>query len=628
MFKIVLQLHGGGKGSTTTVQSYQPTAEERRLMGQAADYSEAVMPNALRLNDTARDLLWDSLGSTQIDYTTLNNNAQQQIAGATNGLNNMVGANTAATNAANSAISAYAPQFSTLANNANNTLNANSTQYGNAANAANSMLDSYGTQYGNSADLANGALSLYGARYGGATDSTNSELGSYGAQYGNAANTANSTLTSINPQYGTAANSTNAQLAGLANGVVPSQYQTNMENSIRSALTNTMGNALTSLGNRGVLNSSVTNTAMNDISKNAADTVAQQYQQNINQSANLAQQQLGNTNTALGAEREIAQQLLGNTNSALQAQQGVAQQQLGNTNAALEAQAGLEQQRLGNTNAALNAQQGVTQQQLGNTNTALGAQSDLAQQQLGNSNNALEQLLSGSQLQLSNTTNANTLNAGLLGNLLESAAAPITVAAAAQEAQQQPALNLWNASIGLNQGGTGTALAGVSGKGTTTSTQSNNGGWWNGVGGLLGGVASAWCFAEDTLIKMADGTIKKIRHVVAGDKVVCPHADGTESEETVVAVMEPHYAEVYIVVAKGRDGKEHHCYTTSTQPLLCADGKFAQVKNIGMDKELFGGWKVTSIIHSGNRKVYDLKVTGENNYYADGFVAKGGTEEW
>ena len=79
-------------GSSTTVQSYQPTPEERRLMDQAAKYSEAVAPNALRLNDTARDLLWQSLGSTKVDYNTLNNNAQRQISNATGGLSNMIGA--------------------------------------------------------------------------------------------------------------------------------------------------------------------------------------------------------------------------------------------------------------------------------------------------------------------------------------------------------------------------------------------------------------------------------------------------------------------------------------------------------------------------------------------------------
>ena len=84
MFKLILQLHGGGKGSTTNVQSYTPTPEERRLQDQAARYSEAVAPNALRLNDTARDLLWESLGSTKVDFSGLNDAAQSQIASANN----------------------------------------------------------------------------------------------------------------------------------------------------------------------------------------------------------------------------------------------------------------------------------------------------------------------------------------------------------------------------------------------------------------------------------------------------------------------------------------------------------------------------------------------------------------
>ena len=44
MFELILQLHKKG-GSSTTVQSYQPTEEERKLMGLSADYAEYVMPN-------------------------------------------------------------------------------------------------------------------------------------------------------------------------------------------------------------------------------------------------------------------------------------------------------------------------------------------------------------------------------------------------------------------------------------------------------------------------------------------------------------------------------------------------------------------------------------------------------
>lgn len=247
-----------------------------------------------------------------------------------------------------------------------------------------------------------------------ATTSANNNLGGYSTQYGTANTATNSLLGSLSPQYQRAASQANQQLATLANGQLPSQYQQNMENSIRTALKNTMGNNLNALAQRGVVNSSVTNSAMNNIAKNAADTVAQQYQNNINQIGNLVNQQLGNTNTALGAQGSLAQQ------------------------------------------------------QLGNTNTTLGAQTGLTQQAL------------------QNALGTNSANGAVYQNLLSSATAPITTAAAAQEAAQQPALNLWNASLGLN-GATNGALAAVSGNGTTTSTTTNNGG--GGLfSGLLGGL--------------------------------------------------------------------------------------------------------------------------------------------
>ena len=181
-------------------------------------------------------------------------------------------------------------------------------------------------------------------------------------------------MAALAPSNTAAANKANATLSSLQNGILPSAYQTNMQNAIKSTLQNTMGAQLNNLANRGVLNSSVTSSAMNDISKNAADTVAQQYQQNIQTVGGLANRQM------------------------------------------------------------------------------------------------------------SNTMGANSANAGIYGNLINSATQPITTAAAAQEAAQKPALNLWNASLGLN-GSTTSALAAAAGKGTTTSTSHQSGG-----GGLLSGL--------------------------------------------------------------------------------------------------------------------------------------------
>ena len=237
VFQFDLQLFGGGGGGTTVnnTSTYTPTEYELQLQKAQADYANAIAPNSLWLNDTARNILQNSIGAVQVDFNKMNNAAQNQIANAQQGYSN------------------------------------------------------------------------------------------------------------------------------LANGQLPDAYVQNMSDAIKSSVNNAYGNLLNNSAQRGVLNSSVTTTGLNDISKNVADTMAKSYLNNV--------------------------------------------------------------------------------------------------QTLG----------------------------GLYGNQINSATAPITTGAAAQEAAQQPALNLWNASLGLNNATTG-ALAAAAGKGTTTSTQTQSGGGGGLFSGLLGGL--------------------------------------------------------------------------------------------------------------------------------------------
>jgi len=371
-FKFKLQLHGGT--SVTNTSSYKPTAEEERLQGNAADYAEYVMPNAKKLNDVAGNLLYDSLGTTQVDYTKLNNTAQSQI--------------------------------------------------GNAQNL----------------------------------------------------------------------------ISGLQNGALPSAYTDNMNSVINNAVQNSVGNTINSLGSKGVLNSSVTTKALSDTSTSAANAAAENYLNSIS-----------------------------------------------------------------------------------------------------------------------------TLN-GLAGQQATLAGTPISTAAAAQEAQQQPATNLWNASLGLS-GATTSALGAVSGQGTTTSTQSSGGGGIFGglVSGLASGAMSAFCFAEDTQIELPDNKFKAIQKLKVGDDVICRNEQtGSKEKASVTEILAPVYQDVYTVVCSG----DNFVSTTLTQPLLKEDNTWILVSNLTPGTVLMNTGKVMSVIYSGERKVYDLKVTGSNNYYANGFVAKGGTNEW
>lgn len=376
MFELILQLHKKGGGSNTTVQSYQPTEEERKLMGLSADYAEYVMPNAQKLNDSAANMFFESLGDTQVDYKTLLEQAQQQTEAAQQGV------------------------------------------------------------------------------------------------------------------------------ADLTQGKLPDSYVQNMTDAISSGVENTMGNALSSLAGRGVLSSSVTTQAMNDISKNVSDTMAQQYLNNVS-----------------------------------------------------------------------------------TLNGLYGQQATLAGQNIANS-------------------------------------------AAAQEAAQNPAINAWNMSLGLG-GASNSALSAIGNKGTTTSTQSTSGG--SGLfGGILTGLAGnagLFCFSEDTKVKTPDGD-RFIRHIKPGDKVMAYSEDGEDKETEVYDALVPVYSDVYVVVCDGAKGKKNYVSTTLTQPLLTADGDFVEVSMLRIGTELKNAGRVRGIVYSGERKVYDLKLASGGAYYANGFVAKGATDEW
>lgn len=114
-------------------------------------------------------------------------------------------------------------------------------------------------------------------------------------------------------------------IGGLANGQMPQPFIDNMSQAVNSGVQNTMGNALNSLSNRGVLNSSVTNTAMNDISKNVANTMAQNYGNNVQLLSGLGQQQIANAavpiTTMAGAQEAAQQPALNLWNASLGLQQ-------------------------------------------------------------------------------------------------------------------------------------------------------------------------------------------------------------------------------------------------------------------------------------------------------------------
>lgn len=290
--------------------------------------------------------------------------------------------------------------------------------------------------------------------------------------------------------------------ANLQNGRIPLAYQQAMENSIKSGVQNTIGQQINSLADRGVLNSSVTNTVMNNTSKNVSDTMAEQYSNNIG------------------------------------------------------------------------------------------------------------------------------MLSGLYGQTANQANSGITSAAAAQEGAQQPAINAWNMSLGLGNQGTG-VLSAIAGQGTTNTSQSG------GSNGLFGGLTSlasagimAFCFTEETKIKMADGSEKLIRNIKPGDKVLSYNPDNEQTcVETVEFVAPSKLEMVYTVVCRDDNDMTYLVHTTLSQPLLTEKGDMQEVALLCIGAKLKNAGRIIAIVESGHQRVFDFKTTGSNIYYANGLIALGAYDE-
>ena len=83
-------------------------------------------------------------------------------------------------------------------------------------------------------------------------------------------------------------------LESLVGGNLPGAYMKNLTDSINYGLKNTMGEAINSLANRGVINSSVTNKATKQMGDSAANAFSQGFNQSMQTAGQIAQRPVDN----------------------------------------------------------------------------------------------------------------------------------------------------------------------------------------------------------------------------------------------------------------------------------------------------------------------------------------------
>lgn len=350
-------------------------------------------------------------------------------------------------------------------------------------------------------------------------------------------------------EYNTAMQNNNTAMQRLLNGVLPSSYAENRQKALQADLTNTVGNTLSGLASRGIINSSQADSAFNDISRNASNTLAAQYGNDMQTAAGLAGQAY---------------------NSQL---------------------------------AGINGKAGLLGDMFRNQLSGYGQQADLANTNFNNRQQGISTLS-----QLANQSQQMTTD-------------PIKTAATAQEAATNTPMKYLAMATGQNAPTQG-LLSQLSqqrysvASPAQTVVRQGSGGFF---GGLMSGLGSYFaCFTAGTEISTPEGAVA-IEQMAFGDQVI--------SLDTVNEVTELHdmgEADIYELHTPSCTVE-----TTQTEVFMTPDGKKPLTElSEGESVMTVNGFEpITSIVETGRKeKVYELELTGDNMFYANGILAEGLTE--
>lgn len=350
-------------------------------------------------------------------------------------------------------------------------------------------------------------------------------------------------------EYNTAMQNNNTAMQGLLNGVLPSSYAENRQKALQADLTNTVGNTLSGLASRGIINSSQADSAFNDLSRNASNTLAAQYGNDMQTAAGLAGQAYNNQLAGINGKAGLLGDMFRNQLS------GYGQQA-----------------DLANTNFN-NRQQGIS------TLSQLANQSQqMATDPIQTAATAQEAAINTPMKYLAMATGQNAPTQGLLSQLSQQR---YSVASPAQ-----------------------------------TVVRQGSGGFF---GGLMSGLGSYFaCFTAGTEISTPEGAVA-IEQMAFGDQVV---SLGTVNEVTELHDMGE--ADIYELHTPSCTVE-----TTQTEVFMTPDGKKPLTElSEGESVMTVNGFEpITSIVETGRKeKVYELELTGDNMFYANGILAEGLTE--
>jgi hypothetical protein len=124
----------------------------------------------------------------------------------------------------------------------------------------------------------------------------------YANQLAASVDTMNNGASQLANEYNGALLKNQSAMDSITNGQLPTAYADARRQALNNDLQATVGNAVSRLASRGIVNSSITDSTLNDISKNASNTLAAQYSNDLGQAAALNTQALNNNLSGIGAK--------------------------------------------------------------------------------------------------------------------------------------------------------------------------------------------------------------------------------------------------------------------------------------------------------------------------------------
>lgn len=213
---------------------------------------------------------------------------------------------------------------------------------------------------------------------GGVTDANNANNGYIGG-IGNAMQTFQEGNKYLDSDYQKAMSDNAGIMSGLLSGNLPTSYAQNRQKALQSDLDATMGSTLSSLADRGIINSSVAGQAMNDISKNAANSLASSFTNDMNTAAGLANNAYNNQLSGLNGRAGLMSNLYSGQLSGIGQQAGLTGNNVSNILNGTNAQGSLAGQQASLANQPIDtaaaAQSNAASTPLNYFNAAIGLQS-------------------------------------------------------------------------------------------------------------------------------------------------------------------------------------------------------------------------------------------------------------